>query len=366
MNIKRNLLIMASAMMLTPLFAQQSESAPQKEFQPYWAIQLQAGAGYTIGEADFGDLIAPAAALSGQYQFKPYFGLRLGVSGWQSKGGWVNPDVNYKYNYVAANLDAMFNLSNALCGWREDRIFNLSAFVGVAYNHAFRNRGAESIARNYKYNTTYGYQLPYLWHSYKDFVVGRAGLLADFRCSQHWSVNIEGNANVLSDHYNSKKADNADWYFNALLGVTYRFGKKADKERVALEPVVLHDTIYQVRTETVTVKEPAAQQPLNRPIFFERNSAKISLTEATKVADVADYLSANPHATLTISGYADANTGTTKINQGLSEQRTKAVVDMLVNQYGIDPSRISQNALGDQEQPFADNDLNRVSICVAE
>jgi outer membrane protein OmpA-like peptidoglycan-associated protein len=48
-----------------------------------------------------------------------------------------------------------------------------------------------------------------------------------------------------------------------------------------------------------------------------------------------------------------------------SERRAKVTTDLLVKK-GIDASRITTTAKGDTEQPFAENDLNRVSICVAE
>ena len=40
---------------------------------------------------------------------------------------------------------------------------------------------------------------------------------------------MELNANMLSDKYNSKKAGNLDWQFNALAGFTFRFGKNHKK-----------------------------------------------------------------------------------------------------------------------------------------
>lgn len=47
----------------------------------------------------------------------------------------------------------------------------------------------------------------------------------DFRICDAVAFNLEGNANTLSDHFNSKKAGNADWQFNILAGVSIRFGK---------------------------------------------------------------------------------------------------------------------------------------------
>ena len=56
------------------------------------------------------------------------------------------------------------------------------------------------------------------------------------------SINIEGNANVLSDKFNSKKAGNADWQFNALIGLNIKFGKGYTETKPVYyeaEPVVV-------------------------------------------------------------------------------------------------------------------------------
>lgn len=71
----------------------------------------------------------------------------------------------------------------------------------------------------------------------KNFIVGRGGLGANIRLSDHVFVNLEVNANALSDKYNSKKAGNADWQFNGLVGFTFKFGKTYKKtEPVYYEP----------------------------------------------------------------------------------------------------------------------------------
>lgn len=75
---------------IAPLFAQ-SEKPEKKEFSPYWYMQIQSGVGHTLGEADFGKLLSPAAALSSGRQFTPAWGLRFGVSGWEGKGAWFTP-----------------------------------------------------------------------------------------------------------------------------------------------------------------------------------------------------------------------------------------------------------------------------------
>ena len=370
MKLKKHFLAVALAACSVPVWGQES-SEPKVEFKPHAYLQLQGGAGYTLGEAKFKDLISPAAALSFGYQFTPVFGARVGVSGWESRGGWVNPATSYSYNYVAGNLDAMFNLSNLFCGFNPKRVFNLSAFVGGAVNYAFNNDDATALATNLLQTTTY--QLEYLWNESKVLVAGRAGLHADFRLSDRFSLNLEANANVLSDHYNSKKAGNADWYFNALAGVTLRLGKSY---RV-VEPVLPVPVTEPVKKEE-PVQKPVVKEEVKKPVvkpvaeeyrcdvFFEINSSVISAEEETKIAALAEYMKQHPEVKVDITGYADVKTGNAKINERLSKVRSEEVRRMLISKFGIDASRISIAYKGDTEQPFSENVKNRVCICLAK
>ena len=107
-------------------------------------------------------------------------------------------------------------------------------------------------------------------------------------------------------------------------------------------------------------------EPIRRDVFFLINKTDIRATEAQKVKDIADYLKKYPKAKVVVTGYADAGTGNDKINDRLAAQRADVVVKAQKEQYGIAADRISYDSKGSRVQPFAENDLNRVSICIAE
>ncbi len=342
-----------------------------QSFKSHWFINLQGGAQYTLGEAKFKDLISPNVQAALGYQFSPVFAIRLQANGWQSKGGWsayratvgATPYSNdYKFKYVAPGLDFMFNLSNLFCGWNPDRFFNVTAFLGGGANIAWDNGEVNDIAKSLQ--NTDDYLLDYLWDGTKVRPFGRGGLQFGFRLSDAVQFMLEGNANIISDKYNSKKAGNADWYFNALAGFRINLGKVRNVEHHDVyRDVVVYDTIY----KTVVIEEPVVRvEPLRRDIFFLRNKTDIRESEAQKVADIADYLKQYPEAKVNIVGYADVQTGNAQINARLAQQRADVVVKALVEQYGISADRISYDSKGDTEQPFVENDLNRVSICIAE
>ena len=73
-------------------------------------------------------------------------------------------------------------------------------------------------------------------------------------------------------------------------------------------------------------------------------------------------LKENPKANVTITGYADVQTGNPKINMKYSQERAEALKKYITSKYGIDPSRIQTDAKGDTVQPFDEGVKNRVSI----
>ncbi len=331
-------------------------------FKPHWFIQAQVGAAHTIGEAKFTDLISPAAALHVGYKFAPAFGARIGVSGWQAKGGWVTPEQTYKYKYLQGNLDIMADLSTLFCGFNPERVFNGYIFAGAGLNRGFDNDEANAL-------DTKTYELEYLWQEGKILPTGRFGLGCDLRLNDRLSINIEGNANILSDKFNSKKAGNCDWQFNALVGLNIKLGKSYKKtEPVYYEP---EPVVEQPKPQPVVEKpqpkpEPAiVVEPMKQNIFFALNSAKIQDDQLAKIDEMVAYMEKYPNSKVAITGYADKETGNPRINNELSEKRANNVAEALKAK-GIAADRITVDYKGDTVQPYHTPEENRVSICIAE
>lgn len=365
MNI-RKLWLVVFALLFVDTFVSAQEQIIKEEgkinFQSHWFIQVQAGGAHTVGEAKFTDLISPAAAINVGYQFAPVWRVRVGASGWQAKGRWVTPRQDYQYKYLQGSADIISDLSTLFCGFNPKRVFNGYAFVGVGLNHAFDNDEANAL-------NTGGYQMEYLWKDSKNFVSGRFGLGCNLRLNDCLAINIEGNANVLSDKFNSKKAGNADWQFNALVGLNIKFGKGYTKtkpiyyeaEPVAVEQPKPAPVVEQPKPK----KEEIVVQPMKEDIFFALNSARIQNDQKVKIDALVEYLQKNSSAKVKVTGYADVGTGNPRINKTLSEKRAANVADALKAK-GIATDRIVVDSKGDTVQPYNTPKENRVSICIAE
>jgi outer membrane protein OmpA-like peptidoglycan-associated protein len=255
----------------------------------------------------------------------------------------------------------------------------LSAFAGIGVNigwgnkeaatadEAIRDMGTIPGTNGTTYTTDRG--LEYLWDGTKVRLVGQFGLMGDFKVSDKVKIGLELSANTLNDKYNSKKAKNWDWYFNALAGVKIALGNTYSTRFIpAPEPEIryVEKIVEKVVEVPAKAEEPEAKaEPLRRDIFFAIGKTVIRKSEQQKVNEVVEYLNANPEAKVNITGYADAGTGNDRINDRLAAGRADVVVKAL-KKAGIAASRISYDSKGARVQPFADNDSNRVSIVIAE
>jgi outer membrane protein OmpA-like peptidoglycan-associated protein len=300
----------------------------------------------------------------------------LGVNAWQSRGiidfdGWHK----WKYNYVAPSLDVTFNLTNAIGGYNPKRLVDVNIFAGIGVNVAFNNDEANTV-NNLLSAKVNGNVLRNIWDGTKARFLGQFGAAVDFRLSDRVKLGLELQANTLSDTYNSKKAANTDWYFNALVGVKYTFGKSytTRKKEVHVcptpEPQIIERVVEKIVEVPAKVEQAAdnkAAQTLRRDIFFKISTTEVTAQEMPKVKEVADFLKANPNARVTVTGYADKGTGSMSLNLKLAKKRAQKVVEALTNKYGIAADRITYDSMDSSAfQPYPDPVQNRVAICIAE
>lgn len=373
---KRIFAIVVSLLAVTALSAQEKERS-YDEFNGHWFIGVQGGIGQTLGETSFGTLISPAAAVSFGYQFTPVWGLRAGISGWQAKGAAVDATTSvYKFNYLQGSVDVMVDLCG-IAGYRVSRAVNPYLFAGIGVNGAFNNGEAQDLSPRLPEDNL-------LWDGSKVLPAGRFGVGMGVRITDAVHFNIEVNGNFMGDSFNSKRGSAVDWQLGALAGFTFKIGLKKDKEPVEEEPVLSYeDTVVAApvaepedtaaATTTVAVVpalDSAAYavadfEAVEENIFFLIGKSEIRSSEESKVDDVAYLLEANPQTRVTVTGYADKETGSAERNMQLSKERAENVAAALIDA-GIDPERITVLYKGSSEAPFDSQEENRVAICVVD
>ena len=371
--------ILLSGVMAMGCLVANAQDAPKTEyvFNPHWYVQGQIGAQYTLGEVKFGDLLSPNIQLGVGRQFTPIWGARFSINAWQSKGGineysWTDGakvgKEKYNWKFIAPQLDATFNLSNAIAGFNPNRTVSVGLLAGIGANIAFSNDDAVALAATADKHNHGSENLKYAWDGTKVRFLGRFGANVDFRIDDAWSIGVEATANVTTDKYNSKKAGNGDWYFNALVGVRYNIGKTYST-RTITPPAPVEKIVERIVEKIVEVPAKTEERvkggKLRREVFFTIGKNKISQDGFNKIQEVVDFMKKYPEATVTVTGYADRGTGSAKFNDRIAARRADVVETELVNR-GIARDRIVKSSKGSRVQPFNDNDMNRVTICIAE
>ena len=377
---KKTLLAIAALLLASGAMLGQEKEKSYDEFSGHWLIGVQGGIGQTVGETSFGTLISPAASVWFGYQFTPVWGLRAGLSGWQARGAVVDAATSvYRYNYVQGNVDVLVDLCG-IAGYRVSRAVNPYLFAGIGVNGAFNNGEARDLSPRLPEDNL-------LWDGSRVFPAGRFGVGMGVRITDAVHFNIEVNANVLGDAFNSKRGSAVDWQLGALAGFTFRIGLKKEKASEEI-PVVEPAPAAEPEPEPAAEPEPApvasatavaaagqslegaeyaapAFEAVEENVFFLIGQSSIRESEASKVDAVADVLRANPQTRVTVTGHADRETGSAERNMELSKERAENVAAALIAA-GIEADRITVLYRGAEETPFDTPEENRVAICVVD
>ena len=345
-------------------------------FTPHWYAQAQIGGQYTLGEIGFGKLLSPNVQVGVGYNFNQVVGARLSLNTWQSKAGQnVAGNVyKWKWNYVAPMVDATFNLTNLFCEYNPDRLVEVGVFGGIGANIAWGNDEAADakaaiLAGPGKNLAGVQEPLENLWDGTKTRFVARVGANVDFRVSDRVKLGVELSANTLSDKYNSKKAGNPDWYFNALVGVKVALGE-THTTKVIPAPKPVEKIIERIIEKPAPAPAPkveskVVEENFRRDIFFPIGNTNIAKSQSTKIAEIVEYMKENPDAKITLTGYADKGTGSAAFNDKIAARRALTVYNTLAAK-GVAKSRMIKESKGSRVQPFEENDMNRVTICIAK
>ena len=331
-------------------------TAQAQEWNSYWYVEAQGGLQLTSTNAPMDKLMTPTAAFSVGRYFTPVVGARLHVGAAQPKSGFADLDKYYKWKSLTPDLDLMVNLSN-LFGKNQSRMLNLILLGGVGLNYAWDNDELAALGVDPQ-------RVPLKWNDHRLSHNLRAGLRLETNQSKPLGLSLEVNANSLSDRFNSKTNDADDWQFQAMLGLSWRFGYKGKKHTPVTREV--WDTIYEDVPEEIveyvkTPKDGTAQMLLHKEVFY---NIRVSDNAAPNVVqkEIADFFNQYEKVTVKIVGYADKGTGNAKLNEMYARKRAETFKKDLVEKYNIPAEAIETDSKGDTVQPFEENDKNRCVI----
>lgn len=304
--------------------------------------------------------------------FSPYLGWRFNAVGGAIH--WQN--INYdKAKYVNASVELMWDMFNSF-KVNPRRVFSIVPFVGVGgtYVWDYINPQGNDLQRNGKVRkdqwllpVSTGIQFRFRLCKYVDFFAeGRFQLYGDNFNNTISGNPIEANLTAIGGfNFNIGGSDFRSYNPCDYLGYINTLNNQVNDLRGELATTAAALAAAEAQLpcpEVTTAPATAAAAPLLSTVRFKINSDVIEDYEQVNVYNIAQWMKANPNANVTIAGYADKDTGTPEYNMALSKRRAEAVRSALVNDYGINPDRLSMEAQGSSVQPYSENNWNRIVI----
>lgn len=331
-------------------------SVETNRFFDNWFLSFGAGAQVLFGDysdyGDFKDRVAPAFNVALGKWFTPGLGLRLQFSGFQAKSystsksaytkGRADSEGFYKSKFSYMNLhgDILFNVSNMLAGYNSERVYDFTPYLGFGFTHSFDKPHRQALAASF-------------------------GIINTFHIGPAWDINLEFNGMLAEDKFDGiVQGKGADLMIGATLGFAVRFPQRGFKHTPDVDAIMalsasqldavnaalaeqvdqnrqLRNQLANVKpvevvNEKIVVKEvPSAPQSF----FFAIGSYALPAGSKVNLQAIADMMKNNPGMKVTLTGYADSDTGSAALNKELSENRAKAVADALVD-LGVNRDRL--------------------------
>jgi outer membrane protein OmpA-like peptidoglycan-associated protein len=337
--------------------------------------------------------------------WNPFFSTRLKFEMGRFKTSESSTEFRHRqFSSFVWHGDAVFNMSNILGGYRADRRFTWSTFLGLGAEHTW---GAGSAAVDYnRRRATQGALF--------------AGVKNSLRLGQAWDLNFELQGALMPKEIEGET--DHGWrphgQLSLMVGVSYTIGPRGFKGVTRADCSQHQRRISQLERElnTCTQDNRRAQQELqqmaqaqkNEPgqcqtcavnppttqvqvpapptggnggamcaaggnaagekhympemaVFFDINSATISARETLQLQLYANAIKA-ARCPYVVVGYADIQTGSLAYNEKLALRRAEAVVQMLVTKFGVSPSLLKATVGNLQNPPFTDTIYNRTAI----
>ena len=300
--------------------------------------------------------------------FTPGLGLRTKVQGIWGKRVW-DPETETKgsFNrYWVVNEQVMFNLSNLLLGYNENRVWNVIPFAGGGFGRTMTHN-------------LYSMDLC-------------VGLQSTWKVAKKVNVYLEAGWNRFESDIDGGYSggergwDSHDNNLYAEIGLTFKLGKSTWDKTPDVDAInALHQSELdalnaklndanaendrlktllnnQKSVEANTVKEYVAT-PVS--VFFNIGKSKVaSRKDLVNVQALAQYAKDN-NAKLVVNGYADSATGSAAINQKISKARAEKVANELVK-LGVAKENIIVKANGGVKDLTPASYNRRATVQVAE
>lgn len=277
-----------------------------------------------------------------------------------------------KFNIRLYHLDLIFNLSNAISGYKEKRFWDFVPFFGFGYAESYKN-GLSPIGYFSVYAGFYNSLRVTKW---MDIVLEFKCMAADKRFDGYtgglpldllpmatgglsfnlppfgFKRSIKPDYKPLRDEISSLKGD-VEAAKSALAGT------KSTLRDAQMRNIVLEDSLRMERKKPAMVATVTDVPPV--ALFFDLGKAVLSSKELVNMQFfLTNVLKKDPNKVFTLTGMADSSTGSAAFNQKLSEKRINFVRNLMIKKYKIKDENIKTIVKGSTADLFDAPELNRI------
>ena len=354
----------------------------QTEPQGFWSntfISVGGGVQMLFGDHDrqmeFIDRTSPAIDIAFGKWISPEVGVRLMYSGGSLNGATQDGTLGdtplgnkpwhgywlYEQKVKFFNLhgEVMFNLSNMLGGYKPNRVWNCSPYIGLGLLRAYNGHTTSEIGAN-------------------------LGIHNAFRLTDALDLNLDIRSTLVNDDFDGERGGRSEeGILSATVGLSYKFKPRGWKEKVItiydeteLERLRIqmnelnaeYERMKNVQTDTIeTVTTEILLKEVVAPcmVIFPINKSELSQDARVNLGMFAENVKkADKEIVYTITGYADAATGNQYINEKLSKDRAIAVYRCLVDEFGLNEAQLKIDYKGGVENMFYDNPKNSRTVII--
>lgn len=296
-----------------------------------WYGGLSVGISHSLGEnmssKDMMKNAIPSVAVSLGDNITPVFGLRLQAAFRPQVGRPGNPQQQalpatydfYRFNTLTADLSVTLNLTNMFLPTDPLRTFEGSLIIGGGM-----------------LNTSWFSSKVQSWEYYpvvtdkKSYPTVHFGIQGQVRLNKHWKAIGELKGYGVENEYNGVKGTGAKYeaFLDFQLGVIYYFSSKKHTEIEAVD--LRHNYMPEYVDDRVFNEKGVAL----RNVMFYLGRNNLATSQLALLADVAQYMMANPKYKLKLCGYPDDAAHDMESNKRLAQRRLDIVREELI-QMGV-------------------------------
>ena len=358
-------------------------------FGDNWFVGIGGGINVFLNEG-FDAKIGPSLDVNFGKWFTPSVGMRIGYQGlnaqtWSDAATVLGPKLDKdkgkyaeKFGYMYIHGDFLWNISNALSGYKETRFWNFVPYLHAGFFRSYDVEGGD-FADN-------------------ELAAG-AGLLHNLRVTDRLDVIVDMRATIVNGRVHG--ASGVAVLPSVTAGVAFDLGwpgfvrtatilgavEAANLEKTAILEtaiVALEAANASLEAENVNLKKKnsdlnkkvktlEAEEKTVEAAYEDMSPITVYFAIGKTVLDdkelkhlefytknIIEKVEKGSKVEINLMGSADSNTGTPKRNKYLSEARGKYIMDLLTKTYGISPDRISVKS--EVVKAAAKPDLSRAVI----